>query len=206
MGYLRFSAFGWMAAVCTCKAAIHCRYSSAPLCCVVVANHISFVDWIVVGGSIPRPIRFVMDHRIAETPVVSSLVFRRGKAIPIAPAKEDPAVMERAFERIAEELRDGEIVCIFPEGKLTGNGEMNPFKAGIERIIKETPVPVIPMAIDGLWGSIFSRKDGPALSKPPKRFRAKLSLTIGERVAPEDVSAKLLEDRVRALLESGRRA
>ncbi len=174
--------------------------------CVVVANHISFVDWLIIGGSIQRPIRFVMDHRIAATPLVSSLIFQRGKAIPIAPAKEDPAVLERAFERIAAELREGEIVCIFPEGKLTANGEMNPFKAGIERIVKETPVPVVPMALDGLWGSIFSRKDGPALSKPPRRFRARLSLTIGEPIAAPDVTAKDLEARVVALLAAGRAA
>lgn len=168
--------------------------------CVVVANHVSFVDWLVIGGSIARPMRFVMDHRIAETPVVSTLVFRRGKAIPIAPAKEDPAVMERAFARIAAELRDGEVVCIFPEGKLTSTGEMNAFKSGIERIIAETPVPVVPMALDGLWGSIFSRKDGPALSKPPRRFRARIRLTIGEPIRPEEVTAQRLEERVRALL------
>lgn len=95
------------------------------------------------------------------------------------------------------------MVCIFPEGKLTSTGEMNPFKAGIERIIAETPVPVVPMALGGLWGSMFSRKDGPVLSKPPSRFRARLTLTIVEPVPPEQVTAKGLEEKVRALLAQG---
>jgi 1-acyl-sn-glycerol-3-phosphate acyltransferase len=165
---------------------------------VVVCNHVSFVDFMIVAGSIRRPVRFVMDHRIAATPVVS-LLFKQGKTIPIAPEREDRALMERAFERIAEELRAGEVVCIFPEGKLTANGEMNPFRAGIERIVRETPVPVVPMALAGLWGSMFSRKDRG--TKLPQRFRAKLRLQIGEPVPPEQVTAAELEQRVRRLLE-----
>jgi 1-acyl-sn-glycerol-3-phosphate acyltransferase len=140
-----------------------------------------------------------MDHRIAATPVVS-LLFKQGKTIPIAPEREDKALMERAFERIAAELRDGEIVCIFPEGKITKDGAINPFRAGIERIIAQTPVPVVPMALDGLWGSIFSREGGPALSKMPRRFRARVQLEIGEPVAPEQVHAADLQERVTKLL------
>lgn len=164
---------------------------------VVVCNHVSFVDFLIVAGSIRRPVRFVMDYRIAATPVVS-LLFKQGKTIPIAPEREDKALMERAFTRIAEELRAGEVVCIFPEGKLTGSGEMNPFRPGIERIVRETPVPVVPMALSGLWGSMWSRKDRG--TKLPQRFRAKLRLEIGEPVPPAEVTAAELEQRVRALL------
>ena len=164
---------------------------------VVVCNHVSFVDFLIVAGSIRRPVRFVMDHRIAATPVVS-LLFKQGKTIPIAPEREDKAMMERAFERIAEELRAGEVVCIFPEGKLTATGEMNPFRPGIERIVRETPVPVVPMALAGLWGSMFSRKDRG--TKLPQRFRAKLRLEIGDPVPAAQVSAADLEQRVRGLL------
>jgi 1-acyl-sn-glycerol-3-phosphate acyltransferase len=167
---------------------------------VLVCNHVAFNDWLIVAGSVRRPPRFVMDHRIAKTPLVSML-FRHGKTIPIAPEHEDKETMERAFQKIAEELRNGEVVCIYPEGKITKTGEMNPFKTGIERILRETPVPVVPMAVHGLWGSIFSRKGGPALRKLPRRFRARLTLTIGEPVPPEQASAKLLEARVRTLLE-----
>lgn len=168
---------------------------------VLVCNHVAFNDSIIVAGSVRRPARFVMDHRIAKTPG-ASILFRHGKTIPIAPEHEDKEVMERAFAKIAEELRAGEVVCIFPEGKITKTGEMNPFKAGIERILRETPVPVVPMALEGLWGSIFSRKDGPALHKLPRRFRARLTLRIGKPIAPEQASAKLLEDEVRSMLKA----
>jgi 1-acyl-sn-glycerol-3-phosphate acyltransferase len=167
--------------------------------CVVVANHVAFNDWLIVAGSLRRPARFVMDHNMAKLPVVSTLL-RHGKVIPIAPAHENAALMERAFTRIAEELRAGEVVCIYPEGKITKTGEMNPFKPGIERILKETPVPVVPIAVHGLWGSFFSRKDGPAMSRLPRRFRARLTLQIGEPVAPEQASAAGLEREVKALL------
>lgn len=167
---------------------------------VLVCNHVAFNDWLIVGGSVRRPARFVMDHRMAKTPVVSTLL-RHGKVIPIAPEHESKEIMERAFAKIAEELRAGEVVCIYPEGKITKDGELNAFKSGIERIVRETPAPVVPMAIDGLWGSVFSRKDGPAMKKLPKRFRARLRLSIGELIAPEAVTAKLLEERVRGLLE-----
>jgi 1-acyl-sn-glycerol-3-phosphate acyltransferase len=167
--------------------------------CVLVCNHVSFVDPLIIGGSIRRPTRFVMDHHIAATPV-ASLLFKHAKAIPIAPEREDKALMEKAFATIAEELRAGEVVCIFPEGKITKTGELNAFKSGIERIVRETPVPVVPMALSGLWGSVFSRKDGPALHKMPRRFRAHLRLTIGDLVPAEQVTSELLETRVRELL------
>jgi 1-acyl-sn-glycerol-3-phosphate acyltransferase len=166
---------------------------------VLVCNHVAFIDWLIVAGSVRRPVRFVMDHRIANTPVLSAL-FRQGKIIPIAPEHESKETMEAAFAKIAEELRNGEIVCIYPEGKITHTGQMNPFKAGIERIIRETPVPVVPMALDGLWGSIFSRKDGPAMKKWPARFRAHLTLTIDQPIAASEVTAKILEAKVRSML------
>jgi 1-acyl-sn-glycerol-3-phosphate acyltransferase len=165
---------------------------------VVVCNHVSFVDFMILAGSVRRPIRFVMDHRIAATPLVSH-IFKQGKTIPIAPEREDKALMEQAFAKIASELREGEVVCIFPEGKLTKDGELCPFKSGIERIITETPVPVVPMALDGLWGSMFSRRDKASM-KVPTRFRRKLTLEVGEPIAPERVTAKGLEDVVRAML------
>jgi 1-acyl-sn-glycerol-3-phosphate acyltransferase len=170
---------------------------------VLVCNHVAFNDWLIVAGSVRRPVRFVMDHRMAGTPVISTL-FRHGKTIPIAPEHENKAVLEAAFDKIAEELRAGEIVCIYPEGKITKTGELNAFKAGIERILKETPVPVVPMALDGLWGSFFSRKGGPAMQHLPRRFRARLTLTIDKPIAPEQATATVLEAHVRRLLAETR--
>ena len=132
---------------------------------MIVCNHVSFVDALVIAAACRRPVRFVMDHRIFKLPVLS-FVFRTGRAIPIASAKEDPAMMERAFAEVAKALREGDLVAIFPEGRITDTGELYPFRPGIKRILEATPVPVVPMALRGLWGSFFSRKGGAAMSKP----------------------------------------
>lgn len=160
---------------------------------VIVCNHVSFVDPLVITAASRRPIRFVMDHRIFRTPVIS-FVFRHMRAIPIAPAKEDPAMMEAAFEEVARALAAGEVVGIFPEGRITDNGEFYPFRSGIQRIVGQTPVPVVPLALRGLWGSFFSRKDGPAMSKPLRRgLFSKIGLVAGKPVAPEDATPEHLQ-------------
>lgn len=162
---------------------------------VLVANHVSFVDWLLVAAACPRPARFVMYHGFMKMPVVGWL-FRDAKVIPIAPAHEDEGVLDEAFERIAEELAAGELVVIFPEGKITKHGELNPFRTGIERIIARTPVPVVPMCIEGMWGSFFSKKDGQAFKRPFRRLWSRVSMKIGAPVAPEQVQAQLLAQRV----------
>lgn len=167
---------------------------------ILICNHVAFNDWLVVGGCMPRPVRFVMYKGMFNLPVVKTIC-ARGKVIPIAPAHEDPELMELAFKRIAQELRAGHLVCIYPEGKITKTGELNPFKAGISRMLADTPVPVVPMALHGLWGSFFSRKGGPAMKKLPRRFRANVQLKVSEPIAPEAASPKALEDKVRAMLQ-----
>jgi 1-acyl-sn-glycerol-3-phosphate acyltransferase len=143
---------------------------------------VSFVDALVIAAAVRRPVRFVMDHRIFGIPVLN-FVFRTGKAIPIASAKEDAQMMERAFAEVAKALREGDVVCIFPEGRLTDSGEINPFRPGVKRILEETPVPVVPVALRGLWGSFFSRKDGAAMTRPWRlRPFAKIGLAVGEPV------------------------
>ena len=165
---------------------------------VLVCNHVSFVDPLLLAGACSRPARFVMDHRIFKIPVLN-FVFRTGRAIPIAPAKEDPAMMERAFDEVAKALSEGELVCIFPEGKITATGELNVFRPGIERIIARSPVPVIPAALRGLWGSFFSRRGGPAMRKPFRRFWSHVGVAVGDAVPAADVTAAGLEARVLAL-------
>ncbi len=166
---------------------------------VIVCNHVSFVDALILGGNIRRPVRFVMYHKIFRIPVLS-FIFRTAKAIPIAPAKEDPALMEKAFADIEAALTNGDVICIFPEGGLTLNGDIQPFRSGIERIISTTPVPVIPMALKGLWGSFFSRRDS-ALKRArlPRRVWSKIGMVAGPPVPPEQVSAADLQQRVQAL-------
>jgi 1-acyl-sn-glycerol-3-phosphate acyltransferase len=137
-----------------------------------------------------------MDHRIFKVPVLN-FVFRTGKAIPIASAKEDAAMMERAFAEVAGALRAGDVVCIFPEGKLTDTGDLNPFRPGVNRILQETPVPVVPVALRGLWGSFFSRKDGAAMTKPWRlRPFAKIGLVVGELVPAVLATPEALQARV----------
>jgi len=91
-------------------------------------------------------------------------------------------------------------VCIFPEGGLTSDGEIAPFRQGVERILARRQVPVVPLAIRGLWGSIFSRRDSaPGRMRLPRRFWSRIVLAVGEPVAPADASAAMLEQRVRTL-------
>ncbi|MCC9000400.1 MAG: MFS transporter, partial [Candidatus Contendobacter sp.] len=146
---------------------------------VVVCNHISYMDALVVIGCCRRPIRFVMDHQIFKIPLLS-FVFRTAGAVPIASARENPEILERAYDRVARYLEEGEVVGIFPEGRLSQDGEIGPFKTGIERIIQRTPVPVIPMALRGLWGSFFSRRYGKAMGAFPRRFWSRIELIVGE--------------------------
>lgn len=162
---------------------------------VLVCNHISFMDALIIAGACRRPVRFVMDHQIFRIPVLN-FIFRTGKAIPIASAKENPELKQRAFDRVAEELAAGEVVCIFPEGKISYDGEINPFKSGIEEIIGRTPVPVVPMALRGMWGSFFSRKDGKAMARPPKRFWSRIALVAAAPVPADQVSAAGLQQQV----------
>jgi len=166
--------------------------------CVLVCNHVSFVDALIIGGYCKRNVKFVMDYRIFKMPIVGSF-FRIIGAIPIAPAHEDEAIMESAFDKIASSLEHDEVVCIFPEGKLTADGALGEFKQGIEKIISRTPVPVVPMALKGLWGSWFSRKNGDAMKGIPRKFMSKIELVVGELIPAEDVTSQYLREKVYAL-------
>jgi 1-acyl-sn-glycerol-3-phosphate acyltransferase len=168
---------------------------------VIVCNHISFIDWFIVTAACRRPVRFVMDHNYFKMPGIGWL-FKAAKAIPIAPAKEDQALKEKAFDRIAFELKDGNVVCIFPEGKITGDGHMSPFRPGVERILAADPVPVFPMALRGLWGSFFSRYNGKAMSKMPRPSRRLIEVRVGEALPPA-TKASEMERRVAELLGEG---
>jgi 1-acyl-sn-glycerol-3-phosphate acyltransferase len=166
---------------------------------VLVCNHVSYVDAIVIGAASPRPIRFVMDHRIFNMPLLG-WIFRTAKAIPIAPAKEDPWLMEKAFIDIAQALHEGDLVCIFPEGRLTTTGELNEFKGGISKILERSKVPVIPMALRGLWGHPLSRsKDNVFERAFRKGWRSRLALAVGQPLAPVDVTPELLRVQVAQL-------
>ncbi|NIA00073.1 MFS transporter [Massilia sp. CCM 8734] len=166
---------------------------------VLVCNHVSYVDALVIGAASPRPIRFVMDHKIFKMPLMGWL-FRTARAIPIAPAKEDPFLMEKAYVDIAQALHEGDLVCIFPEGRLTSTGEMGEFRGGIAKIVERSKVPVIPMALRGLWGSLLTRDPGNLFERTFARGpRSRLALAVGAPVAPEEATPDYLHQQVLAL-------
>lgn len=167
---------------------------------LLVCNHVSFVDALLIGGAVRRPIRFVMYYKIYRLPVLN-FIFRTAGTIPIAGRHEDIQIYEQAFARIAQYLKDGELVCIFPEGKLTADGEMNEFRGGVTRILEETPVPVIPMALQGLWGSFFSRDPNKGLFH---RIWSRVVLVAGEPVAVEAATPEQLHSVVGGLRGSAR--
>ena len=166
---------------------------------ILVCNHVSYVDALVISSACRRPIRFVMDHHIFNAPLIGP-IFRHVRAIPIAPAKEDAALMEAAFDEVARALEAGDLVAIFPEGGLTTTGELQPFRPGIQRIVSRTPAPVIPMALRGLWGSFFSRHGGTAMGvRSNLRPFSAIGLHVGEAIAPEQATPEHLHALVQAL-------
>src|SRR5262245_5768432 len=165
---------------------------------VLACNHVSFVDWMIVASACKRPARFVMYHGFLKVPLLGWF-FRDAKVIPISPAREDEHLMEGAFDRIAAELEAGEVVCIFPEGALTKDGRLGRFHRGIEKIVRRTPVPVVPLALVGMWGSFISRKDGAPMRHPFRRVWSRIELIIGPPIPPEQITADGLADRIAAL-------
>jgi 1-acyl-sn-glycerol-3-phosphate acyltransferase len=165
---------------------------------VVVCNHVSYMDPLLLSACIRRPMRFVMYYKIFQLPLLRFL-FQHAKAIPIASAREDERLMREAFEKVDAELAAGNIVCIFPEGGITDDGEIHRFRPGIEQVIANRPVPVVPVALQNLWGSWFSRSTAGRIRKFPRRLFAKVPVVIGEPVQPGDVSAASLEILVRTL-------
>jgi len=166
--------------------------------CIVACNHVSFIDALIVGGTIRRPVRFVMYYKVFNIPVLS-WIFKTARAIPIAGAKEDEALMNRAFDEIEKALAAGEVVGIFPEGGLTPDGSIQPFRPGIEKILARSPVPVVPVALRNLWRSMWSRRWmrlKMQRARAPRRFRARIELIVGELVPPAQASAPVLEQRV----------
>ena len=161
---------------------------------LIICNHVSYVDALVITAACHRPIRFVMDHHIFRWPILS-FVFKAGRAIPIASARDDPVLLEKAFDEVSAALAAGELVGIFPEGQITSDGELCPFRPGISRILERNPVQVVPVALSGLWGSIFSRRDGPAMSAlwKARPFR-RIAIAAGDPVN----ASQALPDSLRA--------
>jgi 1-acyl-sn-glycerol-3-phosphate acyltransferase len=169
---------------------------------ILVCNHVSFIDAVLLMAASPRPMRFIMDYRIFKTPVLGWF-FKLTKAIPIAPQREDAASYEQAFLRAREVLADGELLCIFPEGGITRDGELAEFKGGVMKLLESSPAPVVPMALQNLWGSFFSRIDGTAMRKPFRRgLFSRVGLVVGEALPAAQVTTAVLRIRVAQLLKT----
>jgi 1-acyl-sn-glycerol-3-phosphate acyltransferase len=164
---------------------------------IIAANHVSFADPLIIGGIVRRPVRFVMYYKIYRIPVLK-FIFKTGKAIPIAGRSEDPEILENAYRMIHETLDEHQVLGIFPEGAITRDGEIQPFRKGIEKIISEKPVPVIPMALCKLWGSLFSRRD-PLMKRRPYKLWSRIELRVGEPIPAAEVSAQRLQSEIMKL-------
>ena len=171
---------------------------------IVVCNHVSYVDALLLMAASPRPMRFIMDHRIFAVPVLGWL-FKLAGAIPVAPQAENPGLYAAAFEAADRVLADGDLLCIFPEGGLTRNGDVQAFKPGLMKILARRPVPVVPVALQNLWGSHFSRSDAsPTANRPQRRgLLRRVGVAAGPALAPDQVSPDGLRARVQALLQAG---
>ena len=170
---------------------------------IIACNHVSFIDAVLLMAASPRPIRFLMDHQLFNVPVLGTL-FRLAKAIPVASQKDDPATYEAAFAEARQVLEQGDLLGIFPEGGITRDGGLQPFRPGIMKILATTPVPVVPTALQNLWGSFFSRAEaGVAMKKPFRRgWFSAVGLVAGEAMPASTVTPEGLRDRVDALLAS----
>ncbi|WP_110686141.1 MFS transporter [Salinicola aestuarinus] len=165
---------------------------------LVVCNHVSFMDALVLGGGCPRPLRFMMDRPIYETPWLNWF-FRIAGAIPVDSDRRDPGGVRRALDQVSRALRNGEVVMIFPEGRLSPDGEVHAFRRGLDLVLARDPVTVVPASLSGLWGSWTSNKDGKALTKRPSRLRARVVLSFGEPIAPGEAKREMLQQQVREL-------
>jgi hypothetical protein len=165
---------------------------------ILACNHTSYADALVVSAGVWRPVRFVIDHRVYDLPLLH-WIFRTNKTIPIASRKDDPALLEQAYAAIVQALKDGELVCIFPEGSITRDGELAEFRPGLLKVLEQQPVPVIPLAVSGLWGSLASR--APLADRLLRKFRLfrGVRLAVGEPLAPAGIDLVRLRETVLGL-------
>jgi 1-acyl-sn-glycerol-3-phosphate acyltransferase len=165
---------------------------------LIVCNHVSFIDPMILHALLPRPARYVMYEPFYRMPVMNWL-FRGMKSIPINTKKADEVVFTNAFNEIAECLEKGRLVVLFPEGGITRDGEIAKFQPGIDQILKRTPVPVVPIALRGVWGTWFSRHKGSAMKGLPTSWMRRISVISGESVPPEEANRLSMHEKVIAL-------
>lgn len=165
---------------------------------LLIANHVSYMDGVIIQAACPRQIRFVIDHYIYSLPGVNYFM-RHNRAIPILAKKEN---VEKALDTISSALENGDLVGLFPEGQLTYTGNLGRFKPGIEWIIDRDPVPVYPIAIIGMWDSMFSRKYRKSNFRwIPRNFRRKVVAICGDPIHPGELHVNHLQRTLLGMLK-----
>ncbi len=165
---------------------------------LLAANHVTYVDGFILAATLGRPVRFVMYYKFGELPLVGTFL-RWARVIPIAGRSESPGILKSAMDEIARALKNGEAVCIFPEGSLTDDGEVRSFRKGIEHIVARTPVPVVPMGLSGLWGSLFSRAKKRLRDLTLGKLSSRVGISVGAPIPVGHVSADHVREQVAAL-------
>ena len=144
---------------------------------LLVSNHVSYVDWIFLTAVAKRPVRFLISKEFYDSPWLNPFV-RVARVIPI-PSAIRPREVTQALQRCGDALRHGEVVCVFAEGGITRTGQLMPFERGIEKIMEQADAPIVPVALTGVWGSVFSFAGGKALRKWPQRLRRPVTASFG---------------------------
>ena len=166
----------------------------------LLPNHSTYIDWAILAATCKRPIRFVMYYQYYYIPVFK-YIFQLAGCIPVAQYKDSPEIKEKAFKLMEEAIENGDLVCVFPEGTLTRDGELVKFRSGYERVLERLNTKVIPIAMTGLWGSYFSRKGGRALLKVPKPSRRKLYVKILEPIPKESATAEHVQELIHSEID-----
>lgn len=160
---------------------------------LLVCNHVTYMDALLLAGACPRPIRFLMDETIYNLPIVHKFC-KTCKAIPVEAGNRRS--VQAAFDQVASYLEAGDVVCLFPEGFLTHDGEVGPFMRGVDLILRRTPVLVVPMSLQGLWGSVLSREGGKAFFKWPKKLWRKVTISAAEPISGKEATGEILREKV----------
>jgi acyl-[acyl-carrier-protein]-phospholipid O-acyltransferase/long-chain-fatty-acid--[acyl-carrier-protein] ligase len=157
--------------------------------CLLVPNHITWVDAIVLQLGCPRPIRFIIDEEFYRNPILNPIL-RMARAIPISRSRP-----REAIRRAAAQVQAGQIVCIFPEGQLSRTGTLQKLQRGYEMIARHAGAPVVPVFLDQLWGSIFSFRGGRFFRKWPRKFPYRATVGFGPALtAPEATRPRVQEE------------
>lgn len=161
---------------------------------LLVSNHVSYADAVLIALTCPRPVCFLGMASLRDRSWLKPILDLFG-VIPVSPTHAKDAIV-----KAADALQRGNVVCIFPEGQLTRSGNMNDFKKGFELIVRRAQVPVLPIALDGLWGSVFSFSGDRYFWKRPRALPYPLAIHYGKPIAFNEATAEGVRGQITLLL------